>query len=126
MTLFSIIQFLNFVIFIFLSFIHFYWAFGGKRALDCVLPSQLSGKVFKPSVLGTICVAFFLLFFGVFPYILVGYVNYLYLLLFVLFGLRVIGDFKYVGIFKKITNTTFAICDKKYFIPLCIYLSVLF
>jgi hypothetical protein len=41
------------------------------------------------------------------------------------FLLRAVGDFKYVGFFKKIKVTQFATYDTKYFSPLCVVISIL-
>jgi hypothetical protein len=42
-----------------------------------------------------------------------------------LFILRAIGDFKYLGFFKKIKNTKFGQNDTKYFAPLCLIIGIL-
>jgi Protein of unknown function (DUF3995) len=124
--LFSIAQFLNTFIFIMLSGLHFYWAFGGKYASTAVVP-EISGKaVFKPSFLVTILVAFALLFaawLSLNPYhnnILV-YGN---LAIGIVMSVRAIGDFKYVGFFKKIKETIFAKNDTYYYSPLCLLISL--
>jgi hypothetical protein len=41
-----------------------------------------------------------------------------------IFILRAIGDFKYVGFFKKIKDTEFAKADSKWFIPLCLTIGI--
>lgn len=41
------------------------------------------------------------------------------------FALRAIGDFKYVGLFRKVKTTPFGRRDMRYFTPLCIVLCVL-
>jgi hypothetical protein len=38
--------------------------------------------------------------------------------------IRAIGDFKYVGFFKRIKNTPFARYDTQYYAPLCLYLGL--
>ena len=42
------------------------------------------------------------------------------------FLLRAIGDFKYVGIFKTIKHSTFAQNDSKWYSPLCLFLSFVY
>jgi hypothetical protein len=42
----------------------------------------------------------------------------------ILFALRAMGDFHYVGFFKKVKSTPFALYDTKYFSPFCLYLSL--
>jgi hypothetical protein len=43
----------------------------------------------------------------------------------IIFLIRAIGDFRYVGFLKKIKNTKFAKKDTKYYSPLCSLISVL-
>lgn len=40
------------------------------------------------------------------------------------FIVRAIGDFKYVGFFKKIYNSSFASLDTRYFSPLILVLGI--
>jgi hypothetical protein len=42
----------------------------------------------------------------------------------VLFFLRAIGEFRYVGFFKSVTATTFAHWDTWAFSPLCLFISI--
>ena len=42
----------------------------------------------------------------------------------ILFFIRAIGDFKYVGFFKKVKQTTFGEMDTTYFSPLCLVISM--
>ncbi len=39
--------FINFLIFILLSFLHFYWALGGKWAIDYTIPDQFKESCFN-------------------------------------------------------------------------------
>lgn len=122
-------------IFLLLSAIHFYWAFGGKWGIDSALPSNGDGaKVLKPKTFATIIVAVGLLFFAMFYLVKVDFLsinlpNWLFLsagwVLPSIFLIRVIGDFKYVGLFKKIRTTKFAKSDTEYFIPLCSFLAAI-
>ena len=122
------------VIFLFLSGIHFYWAFGGKWGIDAAIPTNDKNiQALKPPTIATIVVGVGLLFFSLFymarievftaklPSWLPLYAGWI---LPSIFLLRVIGDFKYVGLFKKIKLTKFAKSDTKYFIPLCAFLAV--
>jgi hypothetical protein len=123
-------------IFTFLSSIHFYWAFGGKWASDGVLPmkSDNSTMALKPSVFATIVVAIGLLMMGLFIAIKGRFIsiqlynwidNYGLYILCSIFFIRAIGEFKYLGFFKKVKHTKFAVLDTKYFSPLCLILSIL-
>jgi len=124
MSLVVVIKIVNVLFFSFLSGVHIYWAFGGKWAAKGVLPTKDGVKKLNPSPFGTLVVAAGL---GLFAFIsgvdLVEY-RWGYLVLSILFGLRVIGDFRYVGLFKKVKDSVFARKDTAIFIPLCIYLSL--
>jgi len=41
-----------------------------------------------------------------------------------IFLLRALGDFRYVGFFKKVKTTPFAKADTKFFSPLCLMLGL--
>ena len=123
------------VIFIVLSFIHLYWAVGGKWAIDKVLPTTVSGtKMLEPGFWGTIIICIFL---GSFAWYYLQISGLLWVAWppwlstfsgwFIpgLFLLRVIGDFKFVGLFKKVKATPFARMDKIFYIPLCLLIAIL-
>ncbi|WP_163411008.1 DUF3995 domain-containing protein [Flavobacterium ajazii] len=124
-----------FLVFLFLSSIHFYWAFGGKRGSQGVYPTKTDGSPMKPpGILATLIVAVGLLCFGLFYLIKGGFILIelpLWLnekglwILSGIFILRSIGDFKYLGFFKKIKNTRFAINDTKFYSPLCLIIGIL-
>ena len=112
----TIIAIILFLIFLFISSIHFYWAFGGNWGSDAVLPTKDDNntKVLNPSILPTLIVAFGLLGFGLHILIISGLIafdipqwlsNYGLWIIASIFTLRAIGDFKYVGFFKKIKLT---------------------
>ena len=115
-----------------LALIHFYWALGGKYGLDKALPADDKGnRLLNPSVFMTFIVGFVLVGFSYVAYELyVGdaslWINRIGWGLAVLFLLRVLGDFKMVGLFKKVTNTEFAKYDTFVYIPLCLLISCLF
>lgn len=132
----TIIAIILFLIFSFISFIHFYWAFGGKWGSDAVLPTKDDNntKVLNPSILPTLIVAFGLLGFGFFVLVMSGLINFgtpIWLskyglwIIASIFTLRAIGDFNYVGFFKKIKQTKFGKNDTKYFSPLCLTIGIL-
>jgi Protein of unknown function (DUF3995) len=126
---------LLFLIFIFLSAIHFYWGLGGKWGADAAIPTKENNeKIMNPKLFECFAVAFGLLGFGFFilvksqilsfklPNWLLNYGGWA---LSVLFILRAIGDFKYVGFFKKIKNTRFGKLDTKYYSPLCLAIGLM-
>lgn len=130
-----IITLLLVLIFLFLSSIHFYWAFGGKWGTDGVYPSKADGSSMRPpSVAATLIVAIVLLIFALF-YMIKGEFLSIHIPLWIdknglwiltgIFILRAIGDFNYLGFFKKVKNTKFAVNDTKYYSPLCLVIGIL-
>lgn len=125
---------INTAIFIMLSFVHVYWAMNGSLGKEGVIPTLNDGEaVFEPGVMGTFIVAAIL---GIFAFITTGslgifeaflsnnFIKYVTLAIGILFMLRAMGDFKYVGFFKSIKETPFAKNDSRYFSPLCLYLGL--
>jgi hypothetical protein len=131
-TIFAIILFL---IFLFLSSIHFYWGLGGRWGSEGVIPVKANNpKVIMPGPLPTFIVALGLFGFGLFILIKSGLINLdlpLWLeksglwIIAGIFILRAIGEFKYVGFFKKIKQTNFGQNDTKYYSPLCLLIGIL-
>jgi hypothetical protein len=124
----------NTAMFIGLSMLHFYWAFGGRLWRDAVLPVSSDGlRKFDPGVTSTIFVAIALLLLagiivandGFFDqYIKRQYFRYCTLIIACAFLLRAIGDFKFVGFFKTIKFTRFAVNDTQLFSPLCLLIAL--
>ena len=117
-----------------MGLLHFYWVVGGKLGLEKVIPTNEAGeKFFNPSNFATTIVGIVLLGFAYLAYCL-GFAifeensicSYLGNIVSIIFFLRVIGDFKMVGIFKRIKTTPFAKYDTLLFIPLCLYLGIYF
>lgn len=118
-----------------LGILHFYWTIGGKWAFENSLPHKETGeRVLNPKSFECFIAAIMLIAFGFFVLVkskiilfdLPIWLNYygLYVLAFV-FIMRAIGDFKYVGFFKKIKKTTFGRLDSKLYSPLCLLIGIL-
>ncbi len=129
----TVLIYLNTLIFVLLSALHFYWAAGGKWALVSSIPISTTEKpLFKPGRIGTLIVAIGLLIFSLVIYFQLArfyptthpYLDYATLVIAFIFLARTIGDFKYIGLFKKVKTTSFAINDTKIYIPLCFYLAL--
>ncbi|MBV9988342.1 MAG: DUF3995 domain-containing protein [Chitinophagaceae bacterium] len=130
----SILIFVNAGIFFALSILHFYWAFGGKLWYDLVLPTSSNGlHKFNPGKAATLIVAFSLLCLilitvgnkGFFDrYIRRKYFHYGTLAIAVVFLIRAIGDFKFVGFFKTVKWTKFGISDTQIYSPLCLFIAL--
>lgn len=131
----TIIALILAVIFLFISIIHVYWAFGGKWGSGSVIPTKDNHtKVAMPGVLPTLIVAAGLFLFALFVLVkarLINIVlpawfnNYGLYILAGIFIVRAIGDFNYVGFFKKIKSTKFAQQDTKFYTPLCLLIGLL-
>lgn len=126
------LTFLNSLILIILSLLHIYWAFGGLWGKDLAVPTNRSGqKLFMPSVLSTLIVAVGLLIFALcnlsiqFSAVLPLnplFLKYGILVIGLIFLLRAIGDFNYVGLMKKYKTSDFARHDRLFYTPLCLTL----
>ncbi|WMJ73663.1 DUF3995 domain-containing protein [Cytophagaceae bacterium ABcell3] len=126
------------LVFLFLASLHIYWAVGGKWGSDAVLPTKDNRtKAIMPGPLPTFAVAFGLLCFGFiilnsvfelgvqFPLWLDVIFRKSIWGIVVIFLLRAVGDFRYVGFYKKYKNTPFGKMDTKYYSPLCLGISLL-
>jgi hypothetical protein len=126
--LFTILQTINTLIFIGISAIHLYWAFGGKLGVNAVIPEMEGKTVFNPPFLATIGVSVAMLTAAWLSWTptedtennILIYGN---LGIGIVFLIRAIGDFKYVGFTKKIKNTLFAQNDTHFYSPLCLLIS---
>ncbi len=117
-----------------ISGIHFFWAFGGRWGADAAIPTSQDGKtMLSPDIFATLVVAFGILAMALFHLEKIQIVSlsipnwintYGLKIIAGIFLLRAIGEFRYVGFFKKIKNTKFATLDTKYYSPLCLILSV--
>ena len=124
-----------FLVFLFLASIHVYWALGGRWGGEAVIPTKVDHtKVFKPGPLPTLIVAAGLLLLALIVLVSARLIafplpawidRYALWIIAAIFILRAIGDFKYIGFFKKITKTRFAQNDTNYYSPLCIVISTL-
>ena len=123
------------IIFLIISIIHFYWVFGGTKGLDKALPTGKNGKrVLNPGKIETSIVGIGLLFFAFYyltkigileielPKLIADYSGWIISSIFIL---RAVGEFKYVGFFKKIKNTEFGKFDTKYFSTLSLTIGMI-
>jgi hypothetical protein len=130
-----LIALLLFLIFLFLSSIHFYWAFGGKWGSTAVIPTKDDSQpALNPGIIATLIVAFGLMGFAILPLVVTGTIHFqlphwleksaLWIIAGI-FLLRAIGDFNYVGFFKKRKDTEFGKNDSRYYSPLCLMIGLL-
>ncbi|CAN5510505.1 DUF3995 domain-containing protein [soil metagenome] len=124
---------INTGIFLFLSLLHFHWAFGGRWSWGAAVPSKPDGKLlFNPGMTSSLVVAFGLLLFA---FIMLGnsglwdgvvarrYFQYGGWVISAIFLLRAIGDFRFIGFTKRVKGTPFAINDTRMYSPLCLIIS---
>lgn len=132
----SILVYSSVVVLTLISFIHFYWLLGGKWGITASLPEKVKGgALFTPRIIETLIVAIGLLFvgfmllvqFSAIPFLKPNIITESFCIIFtVIFFLRAVGDFKYLGFFKRIKHSTFAKYDTRYYSPLCLYLAFSF
>ena len=123
------------VLFSFISILHWLWAFGMKWLLLDAVPFDENGKpLFVPTFLPCAIVA--MAFAGMAMYYVIllrpemiqlpqGITEVLGWLIPSIFLIRAIGEFKYVGFFKKVKSTDFGKRDTRFFSPLCVLTSIL-
>jgi Protein of unknown function (DUF3995) len=119
--------------FLILGLWHFYMAIAPARRGSAALPSLNGKALFVPSVPATMGVGVVLLLFAVLVAATGGYIS-LAVPKFVLIGssyllalalvARAIGEFKYVGFFKRIRGSRFARMDTFLYSPLCLLLAI--
>lgn len=116
-----------------LSLLHTYWGFGGRWGWSEALPERDGVKVLKPHAFDCFMVAVGLALFaglhlhriGWLPIHLPNWITqYGLWIAGALFLVRIIGDFRYVGLFKRVRDSRFAYLDTRFYIPLCLVLSV--
>lgn len=121
------------IIFAILSLFHIIWAMGGRIGGENAIPSNNGMPIFKPSIFATLLVAFALLLAMMTILGQIGFLgemipNWIFrwatLVIAILFFLRAIGEFKYVGFFKKVSDSGFAYWDTMLFSPLCLFIAV--
>ncbi|WP_428657001.1 DUF3995 domain-containing protein [Runella sp.] len=126
------------VIFASIAVLHFYWALGGRRWVNAVVPHRGNSQqkpLFTPGPLATIAVGIGLVCFAWIMALKVGFVkssllsdqaiHYGSMGIALIFLLRAIGEFKYVGFFKRIKQTEFGRMDTRCYSPLCLGISLI-
>jgi hypothetical protein len=116
-----------------IGLLHGYWAFGGRWASRVVIP-EIGGRLaFQPPVAATVAVAFALftaaalvsgqlgLWGNHFPSWVFRVATWV---MGAVFLIRAIGDFRLVGLFKKVCDTRFASWDTRLFTPRCLFMGL--
>ncbi|MGE7949796.1 DUF3995 domain-containing protein [Lysinibacillus sp. NPDC093688] len=121
----------------FISLLHIYWAFGGRWGSAAAIPVKEGEQkpAFTPKKWGTLFVAILILLASVIIVVQGGYLqgfqaNGLSIIGSIVcafvFITRAIGEFKYVGFFKKIKHSQFARYDTWFYSPLCLFLGIVY
>lgn len=128
------LSFLLFLIFSILAGFHFYWVSGGTWGSKSVFPTR-SGQVsnfaipkFATLLVALVLTSFALLYLRKADLITLSlptWAEYAYWAIPAIFIVRAIGEFNYVGFFKKVKDTAFAKADTKLFSPLCLLIGLL-
>ena len=123
------------LVFFLLAAIHFHWVFGGSFGFAASLPTKATGeRVLNPKKFDSAVVAIALTIFGLFYLVKGNLINinlptwvftYFTWIIPAIFLLRAMGDFKYIGFFKRVKTTDFARLDNIFFSPLCLIIGVL-
>lgn len=108
-----------------IALLHAYWGFGGKFLIDKAVPASDDGTpMFIPGKVATFAVVAVL---SVLTWAMVSdgaaakTISGLFALI---FFARFVGEFSYVGIFKKHKNSEFARMDTLLYSPFCLFLSL--
>ncbi|WP_240740184.1 DUF3995 domain-containing protein [Flagellimonas allohymeniacidonis] len=112
--------------------LHFYWAIFGIKDPERVVPAiGTDQRVKTPGKLAATFVGLVLLGFAlVFLNKVILYLNFPWLSnisigIAIIFLVRALGDFKYVGFFKTSKNSKFSALDTRYYSPLCLLMGIL-
>lgn len=124
-----------FIVFLILALLHLSWALGSTWGFENSLPTKEDGtRILNPKRIDCVIVGLGLLIFGIFYLIKVDLISFVLpgmvmkaasWLIPIIFLFRAMGDFKYVGFFKKVTTTSFAKQDSLYYSPLCLGIGVI-
>ncbi len=116
-----------------LSGLHVHWALGGRWGGAVAVPTRPGGPpVFVPSAVGTLAVAAALAVAAYLVLVRGGLARpvgprWPYTVgawgLGLVFLARAVGDFRYVGVFKRVRDTPFAQRDDWLYVPLCVALG---
>ena len=130
-----ILAIILFVIFFILGLIHLNWALGSKQGIDKTIPTKENGeKLFTPRKIDSTAVGLGLIVFGLFYLIVSGLISFELPVWLIKYGawiipgifiLRAIGEFKYIGLFKRIKQTEFGKLDTKLYSPLCLLIGTI-
>ncbi len=116
-----------------LAALHIYWALGGRSGAVAVLPERDGAPLFQPGLTSTLVVAGLLASAALLVLAHAGRGPGMLLprwmvtlgvpVIAVVMLARSVGDFRYIGFFKKVRDTRFAVLDTRYFSPIALLLG---
>jgi hypothetical protein len=116
-----------------LSALHVYWAAGGRRGAAAAVPERHGTPLFQPGRASTLGVAGLLAFAALLVLARAGrgpatalpgwMVTLGAPVAAAVLVARAIGDFRYVGFFKRVRDTRFARLDTRFFSPIALLLG---
>ena len=122
-------------VFVALSGIHFNWALGGTFGLEKSIPLKEDGtRLINPGKVDSAIVGTGLLVFASYYPMQAGWwaldlpgwlQDVAGWVISAIFVLRAMGDFRYVGFFKRVRSSDFAANDTRYYSPLCLGIGML-
>ncbi|NVK52340.1 MAG: DUF3995 domain-containing protein [Flavobacteriaceae bacterium] len=126
---------LLFITFTILGCFHFYWFFGGTWGLKKAIPTKSNDvKLKTPPKFATLFVALVLASFAL-VYLIKSEliiistnskaIRIAYWVIPILFIIRAVGEFNYIGFLKKVKDTEFAKADSNLFSPLCLGIGMI-
>ncbi len=117
-----------------IAVVHFYWAAGGSVGKAGSLPSKDGRPTLSPGPVSTALVGVILLGMaavvgstaGLAPSLLPhNALRAASAVLALVFAARAVGEFNYLGFFKRIRGSVFATRDTYFYSPLCLLLAIL-
>ena len=122
------------ILFVGIALIHFHWALGGAFGLNQCLPKKANGELlFHLKKRDSALVGFGFILLAIFYWVRSGLlehnipdevIKYGSWSIPIIFLLRAIGEFKYVGFLKKIKDTEFGKWDSQLLSPLCLLIAL--
>jgi hypothetical protein len=122
------------LVFIGLAVLHFYWASGGRLGAHGAVPIVDDRALFTPGPSASAAVGLALIAAAIIAALRGGLLTldlparFIQLgnwVLVLAFTVRAVGDFRYVGFFKRVRGTIFARRDSLFYSPICALISVL-
>lgn len=120
------------LILLLLAALHFYWAAAGSGGLEGVVPSDGGRPLLTPGKTACVVVGMALLAAALVAALRAGLVSLglpawmprlgIWALA-AIFAARAVGEFRYVGFFKRVRGTLFARRDTWLYSPLCVVLA---